>query len=147
MQDKWNRYKRNRQESQRRTRPRHPQILVHGRREQWEPCAKATPHEIVSRKNARSILRVCIWKIVEDGVEKEEGADGEEPGTDNGHDPVDTGTGGPTEPEEADGDTEGTDESWREAFLGCEFALLIELRLNYLIEIVEKRRNDEECAE
>lgn len=61
VQHKRYRYKRNRQESQCRTRPRNSQILVHGRRKQGEPSAETTPHEIIARKHTSRILRICIW--------------------------------------------------------------------------------------
>ncbi len=141
------RYERNGQEPQRRTRPRDPQILIHCRREQREPGAETAPHEIVPRQHASRVLRVRIWEVVEDGVEEEEGAEREEAGADDGHDPVDAGACGPAEPEEADGDTECADESGREAFFGFEFAVLVELGFHHLVEVVEERWDDEDCAD
>ena len=60
VQHKRNWYERNRQEPQRRTRPRNPQILIHGRREQRESSAETAPHEVVAREHAGRILRVCV---------------------------------------------------------------------------------------
>lgn len=53
---------------------------------------------------------------------------------------MDAGACGPAEPEEADGDAEYADESRREAFFRCEFAVFVELRFHYLVEVVEEWR-------
>lgn len=60
---------------------------------------------------------------------------------------MDAGARGPAEPEEADGDAEGADEGWREAFLRCEFAVGVELRFHYFVEVVEKGWDDEDGAD
>lgn len=60
---------------------------------------------------------------------------------------MDAGARGPAELEEANGDAECADESWRETFFGFEFALFIKLRFDYLVEVVEERRDNEHCAE
>lgn len=54
---------------------------------------------------------------------------------------------GLVEPEEANGDAERADKSWRETVLGFQFALLIKLRFDYLVEVVEERRDNKYCAE
>ena len=54
---------------------------------------------------------------------------------------------GPAEPEKTDRDAEAADESRRKAFFGFEFAIFIELGFDYLVEVVEKWWNDEDCTE
>ena len=116
----WNRDESNTQESQRRTRPRHSKVVIHGSREQGESRAERTSHEIVAGKHTGCIFRVGVWEVIEHGVEEEEGSEGEEGGSDDGHDPGEVGprVGRPAEPEEADGDTEGAHEGGGESFLG-----------------------------
>ena len=80
-------------------------------------------------------------------MEEEEGADGEEAGADDGHDPVDARARRPAEPKETDGYAKGADESGREAFLRFDFAVVVELRLDYLVEVIEERGHDEDGAE
>ena len=60
---------------------------------------------------------------------------------------MDAGARGPAEPEKADRDAEGADESRREAFLGLEFAVFVELGFDHLVEIIEEWWNDEDGAE
>ena len=60
---------------------------------------------------------------------------------------MDAGARGPAEPEEANGDAESADECWREPFFGFEFAILVELRFDYYIEVVEEWRDNNHCAE
>ena len=60
---------------------------------------------------------------------------------------MDAGACGPAEPEEADGDAECADESWREALFGSEFAIFIELRFDYLVEVVEEWWDNDDCAD
>lgn len=54
---------------------------------------------------------------------------------------------GPAEPEETDGNAEGADESWRKALFGLEFAVFVELRFDYLVEVVEEGWDDDDCAD
>ena len=107
IQHKRNRYERDTQEPQRRTRPPNPQVLIHGRSEKREPGAKGAPHEVVPRQHAGRILRVRIGEVIEDGLEEEEGADGEEARANDGHDPVDARARRPAEPEQANRDAAG----------------------------------------
>lgn len=48
-------------------------------------------------------------------------------------------TGGPAEPEEADGNAEAAHERGRQAFFGFEFAVGVELWLGVAMEIPEER--------
>ena len=54
---------------------------------------------------------------------------------------------GPAESEEANEDAESADKGWREAFFGLDFAILVELRFDYLVEVVEEWRDNNDCAE
>ena len=121
--------------------------MIHARREQGEPCAETAPHKVVSRQHTGRILRVRVGEVIEDGLEKEEGADGEEAGANDGHDPMDARARGPAEPKETDGYAKGADESGREAFLRFDLAVVVELRLDYLVEVIEERGHDEDGAE
>ena len=54
---------------------------------------------------------------------------------------------GPAEPKETDGYAKRADESGRETFLRFDLAVAVELRLDYLVEVIEERRHDEDGAE
>ena len=135
------------QKPQRRTRPRHPQILIHRRREQRKPSPKRRPHEIVPRQHTRRVLRIRIREIIQHGVEEQKRPDGKPPRSNNRHDPMDVRARRPAEPEQADGDAKSADERRGQPFLGLEFAVFVELRLHHFVEIVEERGDDEGGAE
>ena len=121
--------------------------MIHPRREQREPRAETAPHKVVPRQHTGRILRVRVGEVIEGGLEEEESADGEEAGANYRHNPVNARARGPAEPKETDGYAKGADESGREAFLGFDLAVVVELRLDYLVEVIEERRNDEGGAE
>ena len=121
--------------------------MIHPRGEQWEPCAETAPHKVVARQHTGRILRVCVGEVIENGLEEEESAYGEEAGANYWHDPVDARARGPAEPKETDGYAKGADESGREAFFRFDLAVVVELRLDCLVEVIEERRNDEDGAE
>ena len=125
--------------------PVDPQAIEHGTRKQRETRAKGTPHEIIPRKHARRVLGVGVAEVVEDGVEQEEGADGEPAGADDGDDPMGA-AGAPAEPEEADGEAEAADEGGREAELGLELTVGVEAGLEEAVQEVEEGRERDEGA-
>ena len=121
--------------------------MIHPRREQRKSGAETAPHKVVARQHAGRILRVRVGEVIEHGLEKEEGADGEEAGADDGHDPVDAQARRPAEPKKTDGYAKSAHESGREAFLRFDLAVVVELRLDYLVEVIEERGHDEDGAE
>ena len=52
------------------------------------PCAKTTPHEIVTGQHARSILWISIAQVAEHSLKQEKYADAEERGSDDRHNPM-----------------------------------------------------------
>ena len=78
VQHKRDRYKRDRQECQSRARPRDTEILVHGSCEQGEASTEARSHEVVPGEDGSGILGVGISQVVQDRVEEQKRADGEE---------------------------------------------------------------------
>ena len=147
IQNERNRYERHAQEAQRRTRPHNPQIMIHSRREQGEPRAETAPHKVVPRQHTGRILRIRVGEVIEDGLEEEESAHGEEAGANDGHNPMDTRARRPAEPKETDGYAKGANESGREAFLRFDLAVVVELRLDDLVEVIEERGHDEDGTE
>ena len=121
--------------------------MIHPRREQGESRAETAPHKVVPRQHTGRILRVRVGEVIEDRLEEEESADGEEPGANYGHDPMDAWARGPAKPKETDWYAKGADESGREAFLGFDLAVVVELRLDDLVEVIEERGDDEGGAE
>ena len=57
---------------------------------------------------------------------------------------MDVRTGGPAEPEEADGDGESAYEGGGKAFLGNQFAIFVELGFEDFVEVEEKRGDDDD---
>ena len=147
VQHKRNRYKGNREESQQRTSPADSEFLVHRPREQREPGAEGRSHEVVAGEDGSDVIRIRVGQVSEHGVEEKEGADGEESGSDNWHDPVDARPGAPSEPKETDGDEEGADHGGRETFLGLQLAVRVELGLGVLVRVPEERGDGEEGAD
>ena len=121
--------------------------MIHSRREQREPRAETAPHKVVPRQDTGRILRVRVGEIIENGLEEEESADGEEAGANYGHDPMDARARRPAEPKETDGYAKGADKSWWEAFLRFDLAVVVELRLDHLVEVIEERGDDQDGAE
>ncbi|KAF4624831.1 hypothetical protein G7Y89_g13334 [Cudoniella acicularis] len=56
-------------------------------------------------------------------------------------------SGDPAEPEKADGDAEGADESGREAFLGLNLAIFVKLWFLDVVEVEKERAGDDEIAD
>lgn len=127
IQHKGNRNKRDTQKSKRATSPRHPKILIHGTRKEGETSTEARTHEIITGKDRRGVIRIRVAQVVQDGVEEQERADGEEGRADYRHDPMHGRPRCPAEPEQADGDAEGADHGGREALLGFDLAVGVEL--------------------
>jgi hypothetical protein len=121
--------------------------VIHGAREKRESGTKGTPHEIVSGEDAGGVLGVGVGEVVQDGVEEEEGPDGEEGTSDDGHDPGDAGAGCPAEPEETDGDEETADHGGDQALLGANVAVFVEFRLEAVLEVEEVRGDNGEGAD
>lgn len=111
-------------------------------------------------------MRIRISEVVQDGIEQKESTDGEEARSDYWHDPLCaceflevrlreerrsymSGLSTcPAKPEQTDRNTEGTDERRRQALLGLNVAILVELRLLHVVEIQAiKWDNDESTAE
>ena len=147
IQHKRNRNKRYGQETQQATRPRHPQLMVHGVREERERGPERTPHQVVARIGRGDVFGVGVAEVSEHGHEEQEGAHAEECAANNRHDPVDVGAARPAEPEHTDGDEEGAEEGGLEADLGAEEALLVELWFDVLVVVKEEGDHDDEGAE
>ena len=113
--------------------------MIHPSCKYWESSPETTSHEVVACKNRGGVFGVCITQIVENGVEKEEGAYAEEAGTDDRHDPVDVWTGRPAEHKEADWDGEAADERAGQPLLWGYFLVFVELGLGVFIEVPEER--------
>ena len=121
--------------------------MIHGVCEERERGPEGTPHEVVAGEDGGDVFRVGVAEVAEDSEEEEEGAHAEEGAADDGHDPVDRGAGGPAEPEEADGDEEGADEGGLQAEFGAEEALVVELRFEVAVEVVEEGDDDDEASD
>ena len=144
IQHKRNRQKRHAQKPQQATRPRDPQLVVHGVCEKRKRRPNRTPHQVVARIHRGDVFRVRVTEVREHGHEEQKGTHAEEGATDDGHDPVDRGARGPAEPEEADGDEEGADEGGLEADFGAEEPLLVELRFDVFVVVEEEGDHDDE---
>lgn len=139
IQHKRNWYKQNREPSQQAISPTHPQFRIQRMRKKWTRRPERAPNQIIAGVHARHIFRVCIAEICQDAHEEQKGANAEERGPDDGHDPVDIWTCRPTEPEEADGDEEGANESGDKAFFRANLASLrVEFWLHVFVDIPEK---------
>lgn len=110
------------------------------------PSTEAGPHKVVAGQHACCILWIGVGKVIQHRVEQQESTNGEPSGTDDWHNPVYTWSSTPTEPEEADGDAETTDHSWNQPFLRLDVAVVVELRLQIVIEVREEGRYHQKCA-
>ena len=142
-----NRNKNNRQKRQRRTGPTNPKIIIHSPRKQRKPGTKRRPKQVIPGQHRSRIHGIRIGQIIQHGVEEQERADGEEPGAHDGHDPVDTGSSAPAEPEETDGDEAAAYTSGREPILWFDVAVGVESGLEPLVEPVVEGGNHEEGAD
>jgi len=114
----------------------------------YKSRTEGAPQKVVSCQDARHGIRVAVTEIVHDAVEQQESTNAEPRGADDGHDPVDVCATCPAEPEQTNGDGESTHESRREASLGLNLAVLIEMRLGVLpIPNDEEREDDEDANE
>lgn len=111
--------KRDTQEPQHATRPRHPQLMIHGVREQRKRRPERTPHQIVPRKHTGDVFRIRVPEVRQDGHEEQKCAHAEEGTANDRHDPMHARTRRPSEPEETDWYEEGADEGWLQAHLGA----------------------------
>lgn len=84
-----NRNERNRKQCQQRASPINPQILKHGRREDWKRTTERSSHEVVPCKNGSDDFGIRGALVGEQSIEEPGAADGEEHAADYGHDPVD----------------------------------------------------------
>lgn len=139
--------KRHRQESQQTARPPHPKARIHGIRKQRKRSPKRRPHQIIARIHRSDILRVRVAEVRQHRHEEQERADAEEGAADDGHDLMHGRARRPPEPEQADGDAEGADESRGEAVLGFEVAGGVEEGFHVLVDVPEEGRHDGEGAE
>lgn len=64
------------------------------------PSTEAGPHKVVASQHTGRIFGICVWQVVQDGVEQQESTNREPSRADDGHDPVDRWASTPTEPEE-----------------------------------------------
>ena len=147
IQHKRNRHKRHAQKPQQATRPRDPQLVIHGVCKKRKRRPDRTPHQVVARKHRGDVFRVCVPEVRKHGHEEQESAHAEEGATNDRHYPVDRGAGGPPEPEEADGDEEGADEGGLEAEFGAEEPLLVELRFDVFVVVEEEGDHDDEGSD
>ena len=147
IQYKRNRYKSHTQKPQQATRPPDTELVIHGVCEKRERRPEGTPDQIVPRIHRGNVFGVGVPEVRQDGHEHEEGAHAEECAADDGHDPVDGGTRGPAEPEQADGDQEGADEGRLEADFGAEETLVVELRFDVFVVVEEEGDHDDKRSE
>ena len=63
-----NRHKRAGEKRKQRAGPANAEVHIHGLREERERRAKHGTNKVISRKNARGIRRVCIRKVIQDGI-------------------------------------------------------------------------------
>jgi hypothetical protein len=82
-----------------------------------------------------------------DTHEEEQRSDAEEARAHDGYDPVYALAGGPSEPEETDGDEEGPDDGDGHALLRFQLAILVVLRLLHVVQVREEGGHDEERAD
>ena len=81
---------------------------------------------------------------VQDRVEKQESAYGEETTPNNRHDPMDITSRVPSEPRQANRNTKSPDKSQLESNLGFNSAILTELRLLGPVQVEEEGRDDDQ---
>ena len=68
VQQDGNGHERAREKPKERARPADAEVDIHGSREEGERGAKHGTNEIISGKNARGVSRICIRKVIQDGV-------------------------------------------------------------------------------
>jgi len=78
-------------------------------------------------------------------VEEAEGTNREEPGTDDGHDPMGV-TSTPSEPEKTDWNAESAEERWWQSLLRLDVACVIEFGFLVVLEVGEVGWNGNDCA-
>lgn len=146
VQNEWDGDEGDGQEAQQTRGPVNTELGVHGIGKQWEAGTERTPEKVVTSQDGGGIFGVRVRQVVQNAVEQQERADGEPSCADDGHDPVDICTRCPTEPEQADGDAEATDHGRDQPLLRGNVALVVETRLQVVLEVGEEWRNHDERA-
>lgn len=116
--DKRNRHEHDSQETQETGSPLIVQRLIHLGRKQGKARTDKIAHEDNARERRSRVRLVAVDDVVEDAQDHDIDAGAEEGGPDDGHDPVDAGVAGPSEPEEADWDEERAEAGHPHARLG-----------------------------
>ena len=68
VQQNGDRHKRAREKRKQGARPINPEVDIHSLREQRESRAEHGTNEVISGKNARSVVGICVCKVIQDGV-------------------------------------------------------------------------------
>ena len=122
------RNKQTRQARQQRRSPANTQVLKHRRQKQLEDGRGGATEELIAGEGGRAVLGIGVGDVVQDGVVEQQVCRAEKAGADDGHNPVDVCSGGPSEDEERDGHEERPYDGGWQAFLRLELAASVKLR-------------------
>lgn len=117
VEQEWERYAYESQESGDAGSPVDTKAIVHLGREQWEGSTEQTSEDRVGGQNGCCEDGVGIDEVVHDAEENEHHSESEGCSGHDGDDPVDGRVIGPSEPEQADGNSDRTDHAQRKTSL------------------------------
>lgn len=96
------------------------ELDVHGPRALDEAGGEHGAREVVCGEQGRHVARVCRWQPADDALEDDKGEGGPDGDARRGRDPVDVGSRGPREYEQADGHAPDTDQACFEPGFGLD---------------------------